>query len=626
MKVNEVMSSSISDDDSDSEEFSILDLIGNQKSPNIKKYKSKAQAVKSKDASPEVSNKNHQHSNIHSQEAKDEFDIELPTIFLTDAKKNEELAIKNAKIRADLVEDELHMQQEYKRLQRRKQEIIDELNDNGVRGQNFSLSNNRDNLFVEKLLQSDLKGLKTDNLTQRHFYLYSNPPIENDLNTNLPFLINISTLCNELQPCNYEILYSNISSFFTQLVNYVLTNTQDLNCLVLFSKFLEYLYKSNISSSDGITEKEFVNYIKNIGGESEYIKPNSVLQMPLKLVHYNTQYRLTIVRLSIIFHYTLFVTKNATHEVLYKIMLKTFILSLCDFNLNDGNVNELITNLVTPVFINIINWRRDKLMKQDKLTSGEDIYIAHDIILSEISETIKNEIHTCLYKDRKDNKTDELKFRKIDYELRYNILKLLNLSVRSNSEPFCMRLVTSLCLTFMADSDYTLCDLYKREPTLEELNFESCNFTPSFKFVISTLNKLNVLNISECLDSNKIEQINLIYKNYYKLLLFNFVVYKPFHSNLNTVQHRQEYEKIKLSNYLNLKQLSNTINKLKDNVHRQLGELSNISLMSQSSPYKDDVIHIITEYYHLLHYLATKCDKDMLLLHKDTFYDGKSIQ
>lgn len=624
------MSSSISDNDSDSEEFSILDIIGNQDITNTKKYKSKAQTVDTEDPSPATSNKNHQGSHILSQEPKDEFDIELPTIFLTDAKKNEELAIKNAKIRADLVEDELHMQQEYKRLQQKKQEIIDELNDNGVIGQNFSLSDDRDNHFVERLLQSDLKGSKTDNFSQRHFYLYSNPPFQINLNTKLPFPVNISTLCNELQPDNYENLYLNISSFFTQLVNYVLANVQDLNCLVLFSKFMESLYKSNIASSDSITEKEFVNYVKTIGGEIKYIMPNSDLQMPLKLAHYNTQYRLTTVRLSIIFHYTLFAAKNdhsATQEKLYKTMLKTFILSLCDFNLNDGNVDELITNFVTPVFIDIVNWRRGELMKQQQdKTTPEEIYVVHDIILSEINETIKSELHTCLYKDRNDRKTDKPKFRKIDYELHHNILRLLNLSMRFNSEPFCMRLVTSLSLTFMADSDYSLCDLYNREPTLEELNFGTCNFTPSFKFVISILNKLNALNITECLDSNEIEQINLIYKNYYKLLLFNFVVFKTFHSNLNTVQNRQDFERIKLSNYLNLKQFANTINKLKGNVHRQLGELSNISLISQSSPYKDDVIHIITEYYHLLHYLATKCDKDMMLIHNDTFYDDKSPQ
>lgn len=624
------MSSSISDKDSDSEEFSILDIIGNQDIPNTKKYKSKAHTVDTEDPSQATSNKTHQGSHIFSQEPKDEFDIELPTIFLTDAKKNEELAIKNAKIRAELIEDEIHMQQEYKLLQQRKQEIIDELNDNGVIGQNFSLSDDRDNQFVERLLQSDLKGSKTDNLTQRHFYLYSNPPFQIDLNTKLPFPVSISTLCNELQPGNYENLYLNISSFFTQLVNYVLANVQDLNCLVLFSRFMEFLYKSSIISSDSITEKEFVNYVKTIGGEIKYIMPNSDLQMPLKLVHYNTQYRLTTVRLSIIFHYTLFAAKNvhaATQEILYKTMLKTFILSLCDFNLNDGNVDELITNFVTPVFINIVNWRRGELMKQQQdKTTPEEIYVVHDLILSEINETIKSELHTCLYKDREDRKTDKPKFRKIDYELHYNILRLLNLSTRFNSEPFCMRLVTSLSLTFMADSDYTLCDLYNREPTLEELNFGTCNFTPSFKFVISILNKLNALNITECLDSNEIEQINLIYKNYYKLLLFNFVVFKTFHSNLNTVQNKQDFERIKLSNYLNLKQFAITINKLKGNVHRQLGELSNISLISQSSPYKDDVIHIITEYYHLLHYLATKCDKDMMLIHKDTFYDDKPLQ
>lgn len=620
------MSSSISDNDSDSEEFSILDIIGSHKISNTRKYKSKAQALDREDRSPVTSNKNHQGSNILSQESKDEFDIELPTIFLTDAKRNEELAIRNAKIRADLVEDELQMQQEYKRLQQRKQEIIDELNDNGLIGQNFCLSNDRDNHFVERLLQSDLKGSKTDNLTQRHFYLYSNPPIQIDLNTKLPFSVNISSLCNELRPDNYENLYLNISSFFTQLIKYVIANVQDLNCLVLLSKFLEFLYNSSITISDVITEKEFVNYIKTIGGEIDYIIPNSDPQMPLKLVHYNFQYRLTVVKLSIIFHYILFATKNdhgEKQEILYKTMLKTFILSLCDFNLNKGNVDELLTNFVAPVFTNIVNWRRNELLRQqDKTTPQKEIYVAHDLILSEINEAIKSELHTCLYKDRRDSKT-EPKFRKIDYELHYNILRLLNLSIRFNSDPFCMRLITSLCLTFMADSDYTLCDLYNREPTLEELNFRSCNFTPSFKFVITILNKLNAFNITECLDSNETKQINLIYKNYYKLLLFNFVVFETFHSNLNTVQNRQDFERIKVSNYLNLKQLTHTLNKLKDNVHRQLGELSNISLISQSSPYKDDVIHIITEYYHLLHYLATKCDKDMMLIHKDAFYDDR---
>lgn len=626
------MSSTDSDNDSDSDEFSILDIIGSQKNANTKNYRSKARADESKDLPTTTSNKSHHGSNIISHEPRDEFDIELPTIFLTDAKKNEELAKKNARIRADLAEDERNMQQEYKRLQRRKQQIIDELNDNGVIGQNFILTNDRDNQFVERLLQSDLKGSKTDNLTQRHFYLYSNPSVENNLDTGVPFPINISTLYIELRPENYENLYLNVSPFFTQFFNYIIVNVHDLNCLILFSRFLEFLYKSDFISLDSITEKEFVTYVKSIGGETKYIKPDSHTQMPLKLLHYNSQYRLTIVRLSIVFCYVLFVTKNdytVAEDTLYKTMLKTFLLSLCDFNFNEGNVNELITNFITPVFMNFVNWRRDKLMngqQQVNPTSEEEVYVMHDIILSEFNEAMNHELRTCLYEERDNIETEQQKFRKIDYELHHNILRLLNLSIRFQAEPFSMRIIISLCLTFMNDSAYTLCSLYKRNPTLEELNMKTCNFTPSSKFIISIINKLNALNITECLDSNEIEQINFIYRNYYKLLLFNYVVFETFHSNLNTIQNRQNFERIKQSNYLNLKQLADSINKLKDSVHRQLGELSNISLIGESSPYKDDVIHIITEYYHLLHYLATKCDKEMMLIHNDTFYDDKILQ
>lgn len=618
---------------SDSEEFSILDIIGSQKIRNIRKYKSKKQVDGFKDLSTATSSsKSHSVSDIISHEPKDEFDIELPTIFLTDAKKNEELAKKNASIRAGLAEDERNMQQEYKRLQRKKQEIINELNDNGVIGQNFSLSNDRDNQFVERLLQSDMKGSKTNNLSQRHFYLFSTPSVENSLDTGLPFAINISTLYNEFRPENYENLYLNVSPFFTQFFNYVIVNVHDLNCLILFSRFLEFLYRSDITSLDTITEEGFVNYVEIIGGEIKYIMPNSNFQMPLKLLHYNSQYRLTIVRLSITFLFVLFITKNdytKTEDTLYKTMLKTFILSLCDFNFNEGNVNELITNFITPVFMNFVHWRRHKLMndkQQVEQTPEYDVYVAHDLILSEINEAMNHELRTCLYEERNNVKEEQQKFRKIDYELHHNILRLLNLSVRFQTEPFSMRIITSLCLTFMDDSDYTLCGLYKRDPTSEELNLKTCNFTPSSKFIISIINKLNALNVNRCLDSNEVEQINSIYRNYYKLLLFNYVIFNTFHSNLNTMQNRQNFERIKLSNYLNLKQLADSINKLKDSVHRQLGELSNISLIAESSPYKDDVIHIITEYYHLLHYLATKCDKEMMLIHRDTFYDDKILQ
>ena len=38
--------------------------------------------------------------------------------------------------------------------------------------------------------------------------------------------------------------------------------------------------------------------------------------------------------------------------------------------------------------------------QQDK-TTPEEIYVVHDLILSEINETIKSELHTCLYKDQR---------------------------------------------------------------------------------------------------------------------------------------------------------------------------------------------------------------------------------
>lgn len=617
------MSSSDSDNGSDIDDFSVLDIIGGQKRQIRTKAEVDAQVKKETETISGIPESNTKNSYDLSKTLDDEFDINIPTIFLTDAKKNEELAKQNSKIRADLAREEIWMKLEYNRLQQQKQTILDELNDNGLDNKTFSLSNSKDKQLVEKLLQNDLKGCEADMPLQRHFYFYSNPPQETGLDTHLPFAINISSLCLQLQPDNYDNFYQNTSIFLPRLVNYVIVHVQDLNCLREFSKFVQYLCKSDFVCSEMVSEEMFVDYIKAIGGDIKLITPNLKHQLPLKLLQYNFQCEQNVLRLSIIYNYVLFSTKNDDSSGdLYFIMLKTLLLSLSDFNLNERSSHSLADGFVSPVFTNLLTWRRKSVIQ----SVGNEPFVVHDFMLREINNVIDTLLVSCLYSQRDDDKVRQHKLWKVDYELRYNVLRLLRLSLSQFiADSFSMRLVVSMCLSFMSDNDYTLIELYRRDPTMEELDLEAGNFSPHFEYIVSILNNMNELDFSKDTDSNDLRMINLAYKYYYKLLLLNLVIFKTFHSNLNTIEHRKNFEKIKKSNFSLLVQMLDALRNLKEHIHRILGQLSNISLESPFSSYKDDVIHIVTEHYHLLLYLTTKFDKDVMLLRGDTFYEDRTL-
>lgn len=619
---NEDDTSSSPVSDSGSDDFSVLDIISDGKASSNRVLEARPR-VPNRQQVPEASTKT---ASAQSDVQEDEFEIALPAIFLTDGKKNEELAKKDAKIRADLMEDEIRVKQEHEQLQLRKEAIAQELNDNGVSGNLYSLEDERDNAFVEKLLRHNLDG--PNGFTHRHFYFYGNNiPTDHRLDIQLPIEINEDLLYLELQADNYMALYLNVCSFFPQFIHHILVSVQDVNCLNLASKFVEFLYKSDVDSSDTVTQEEFINLIRFLGGDTKYIVPHSTVKLPLKLVHYYNYGLLAISRLSLVFHYVLFTTKKRPYdEALYKVMLKTFMFTISDFNLNENCVPDLIMNFITPVFTNLVKWRQLNL-KIPNVSEYETIYVVHDVMLAEINQILSDNILTYPYYVDNETNASKYDFKKIDYGLTYNIYRLLNLAiVQTRSDSYSVRLVTSLCLSFINEAEYTLLESFRNNGALDELNFQSYSYTPAFKFLIGVLNKINSLNCLECLVSNDVADTNAIYMNYYKLLLLNMVIFDTFHSNANTVENRAKFESIRSSNYSSLTQLNSALIKLKNNFHKQLGQLSNISSTLSTSLHKDAVIDYVTESYHLLHYLTTKFDKDIMLVQEDIFYEDNSFK
>lgn len=548
-------------------------------------------------------------------------EIEIPSIFKTDAVENEKLLKRNKQIQDDIYNETTKVKDEYKKLSNAKASILKELNDNGSSFE-YSLTNESQKNLIESLVKNTLrKNLEFG--VFRQFYFFRNVyqiKLEGDPDISLPFSLSSSFILITLNEDNFSNFFHNcVKNHFSNFINHTLLNIKNIDNFEQIVKFIHFVsaeYPHHFTY--GLTSSQFGKYIDALGGNIKLLDVKNKIKIPIKLGQYQNFTTLLLYRLNLVFNYSMLVSE-ADNE-LYYLMVQTFLLTISDFNLNQ-DIPNIVHIFIKPIFTNLIHWRASYLKKKhfdNQDEDGVDAMLTMSHMIREWHEMMEYTFNTFIY----DNEAHPIS-KKHDYELMYNSLRLINIC-QHQLDGFVQKFFTGIKLAFIDNDNFPDEKSSLKPSTLfQELNTHNKvkPFTPPMKFfnmIVTKINKLNVLSSSKRQD---FESINEIYYGYYKLLLLNSILHSSFTNNENVKENRQNYESIKAENYNQLKKLEKVINSTKNNFHNQLGQV--LMIPSDISEYydKDDLVKLVTDIYYLLDYMHKCLGKDIRLIHEDVFYD-----
>lgn len=315
---------------------------------------------------------------------KEDDEIAIPAIFLTQGAKNFKLLRQSEEINRQMTEDELRMKAQATELSNLQSKFLAELNDNGSRF-TYTLKNNGE--LVEKYVQKYYSKNHTLT-THRHFFYFRE--VEVSLETSDKDVLRLLTtvLSSALSETNRAYLGDVLSRNgvdITDFVHYALVHVHEEGILRSIAQFL-------VDCPDRMQETGGLS----ISSYMERLGAIQTLKLPLKLVHYNNQPRLLILRLSIVFFYKL---RSPSQSELHDIV-KEFMLAMSDFILNSKEKSLLLGEFVRPVFEMLVS----------KFPNAEGVITAVENVLSGISTHIYGEDEEIVLKNE---------------EIRFNILNSL---------------------------------------------------------------------------------------------------------------------------------------------------------------------------------------------------------
>ena len=493
----------------------------------------------------------------------DDFEIKLPKIFLDEAKKNEEIARRGAVLREELAKEDIKTKSEQQSALMSKQAIADELNDNGTTENPYSLHDLSIEKFIEELLEDE--STCTQKLP-RLFYFFLTTRREHALDTDMGLPVDNDTLLFFLTSESYPKLYSFVSRFLRQLVNYVLVDISDMRTLFSFCKFMDFVREKRRDSK--LVEahlSEFEKAIWFLGGDIEYINKRKILIR--KLVHFNETERGLVFKLCILYKY-FFICTSPSHEggESFRTMVQVFFLTLLDFNLAHFHRNELIKSFIRPVLSGFIQWKFEFFRD----TFKDDID-CNKLLACEMHYVLRKICWLCEYPDYKQN-TNLL--GQYDSQLHYFVLLLLRISVALNEaiDSKEVDLVNLLCLA-------SICDEEKVDQFFALKN-RDINIQFVFFSILKTILGTNYHRAVVLAEGTKFD------KHYYNLSLLNsLLLSQDLYSVIQPdVQLKMQLELDKSKNYL----------------HDQLRLISHLPSLENNSRYKKEVVNLICRCYKLL--------------------------
>lgn len=553
------MSSSSSSEDE--EEFSVLSLLLDEDEKGPKDLP----PSKIREVTPAV---------VATSGQESEFEIRLPSVFLYDAKRNEKLDKTNERLQEAMVQEELKILQDFHDLVRKKQKLLHELNDNGSGGiKTFHIDH--DKHLIEKYVRATYENTTVN----RHCYFFANvykvSMKEFRPSGQVKFPFPTSHFFLELLPNKFQSNWTRIRPVLDQFIYFCLENVTNLDHLRQVDKFLEKVhYHENVNSLDEYPQIDILKTLAKIGACVSFVTLESA---PLKLYQFNNHAILNVIRSSLILKSHMLLTFSP------ELMIKVFVLILSDFNLNKFATKDL--DVFTRSIFSL-------MVKKCRLSSEKFVQLFNSII--------RNSLDTHLF-----NETQTIPLKKQMYELRFNVLRWLNIAFASCTDRTLLAIITSINLSFLEGSDYLV-------------TISNILLTPSLALLKSLFDKIASTKIVDGIENNDYSIINQFYYDYYKIALLHFVLLESFENN--SPLGSSSYEKIRASNVKRLHKLISLISNLKDILHANIGKVSYSYTDTDTLLNRLEVAKHITESFYTLNHIYNQAENDLNLIKDDIFY------
>lgn len=385
----------------------------------------------------------------------DDDEIVIPAVFTTQGAKNSRLLRQSEEINRQMTSEEAKMKAQTEALTRLRANILDELNDNGAQ---FRYSMKNDAELVERYV---LKVYAKDHTleTHRHFFYFDDVGEVGDSPGNEMIDMLLTDMASQWEVSNHGnlllILVANDISM-GDIANHVCRKVYDEHLLELVDSFVVYVSKQlplqtksiNISETHSID-----SYLSLLGARTKS-------RHLLRLVHYNNNVRVLILKLCIAFHVS-FMATNASDDL--AVFIRHYLLSMSDFIINKREKILLLEKFVRPVFQHIIS-------------------VCNDV--GKVTELVKDLLRNLPTHFYGEEKTSSLK----NHEMHYNI-------------------INNLWMVFCQESGH--CREVTEVLMLDFLQFE--NSPASFSVV-------DLAHIISMIGRTKVSQVksSIIYKNIYR--------------------------------------------------------------------------------------------------------------
>ncbi|KAG7664780.1 uncharacterized protein J8A68_001662 [[Candida] subhashii] len=502
----------------------------------------------------------------------DDFNITLPKVFQFNAEKNEKIFSKEQELRQVIQQETENLKQEVDNINSQKNTLVAELNSDGTQEwtkKPIDLKIEDDQKLIDSLMRQNYKRSDGFGISRHFFFLNDIKSIEfgEEDSGRFPLTQALLGMIMRDKKSGWEFVHK--KTIIKRFVFSVLESVQNHDQLMHINELIsmnrdttvEMLSNEELISSN----EELLSIVKKCGGTVEFISSESV---PIKMDQFNNCLKLGLFRLAIVLNFYLCCWNDPINNE----FLKCFIFIISDFNVNKREYSGL-KYFIKSVFTNIIN----------------SLYPDQHIEFVKTFTMILNNIRTNIF-----GESEILKIKKMDYELKFNVLRLLNNVFSTTIQSNVLSIIEKLNYYSVLGSDFDI-----SQPIQPD----------TFDNMIQKITSGLILeNMFTELEKGNYEMANQIYQSYYEIKHLPYLLIHPF--NFQTT--REE-------NSRHLNRIKSLIEDLRKNILMNIKQVGSVNL-DESKFNRQELVKFITDNYHDLNYMCTKLDKELDLVKSDIFY------
>ncbi|KAG5417771.1 hypothetical protein I9W82_005407 [Candida metapsilosis] len=497
-------------------------------------------------------------SKLDDDEDDDMLNVDIPSIFkdnIQSQKVFEQHNKVNQRIEDQKKLETIRQQQREARIVR----LLDELNQG--EGKKFDLE--RDRSYLEGLLAKEEQALDGYGVS-RHFYSLRSVTFDESKLEDYELSKHVSRSLQFLIAKDPVAGYDKVKPMFKPFMLRGMCSDnprflQSLQPLVL-------LHRDPIFSQD-----EFIELLSMIGVDTKSVTKEDLV---LKIEHKSHHLEVQLERLALLFMAYL----QCSAEVDFGMVARYFSLIISDYNANKQQLRSL-TSFVYSVF---------------PLLCAR-IENTHDLV-SQLIQVISG-ISTSLPYD-----SDREKVKKMDLELHYNIIKLINVAFSSDRRLDAV--INELNLQYLLGSDY--------RDHINKFGKQNLVYHIANKIIIED-------NIKDLLELNDLQTADKIYSFYYKAKILPFILANPFNPTLN----RKKNIKI-------LRSLKSSVERVLQSCYGLIRDLGSINIeiamatlrtgVDKFSFNREEMVRLLTDIHQDLSLQCDKLESDLKVINQDFFY------